>query len=255
MPHYYNLDGRFFKTKKAVQDAVRASLNAHPLVQVFECPLLADLVVKHHYYCSKHDLRPVRFRKMPREKGGYELQGWFNELNSWHGVSYLKCLNPPTFEQFINKALRDAVFPLVRAAEKPCCEKCGSVYRLEVDHVKPTFNEMFQEALKALDDKDRAAWAAYNWVTHASLVLPPDGGAVKKILELHQTATLQTLCAPCHRNVKRPGQSTFCSAKTAPSTPAPPMTLNDALRAISQAREGGTRGPTVQLELFTANPA
>jgi hypothetical protein len=244
MPHYsFSLDGRFFRTKKAAQDAARAVLNSNPLFRVFTSALLSDLVGGYHYYCSKHGLRPVRFRKMPREKGGYELQGWFDELNDWHGVSYLKCINPPDFEDFINKALRDAIFPLMRALEKPACEKCGSRYRLEVDHVRPKFKEMFLIALQHLDDKDRAAWASYNWVTHASLILPRDGGAVKKIFELHQTATIQTLCAPCHRNVKRPsGRSTSSLAGTDHFTRESPLTSQGGSVSTTMAEPASTRG-------------
>jgi hypothetical protein len=195
--------GRLYTTKKAIQEDVRACLKTKRLFDPFCSELLSDLVQSYHYYCKREGLRPAKFRKKPRARGGYTLQGWFEGVG-WHGVSYLKCLTPPTFETEMTKALRTVVEPVVWAKKKPCCEKCGSTYQLEQDHVEPKFKTILTRCLAVAGEEERSAWETFDWLKEETFTLPPSCPAVKLALELHETAVIQTLCAPCHRNVKRP---------------------------------------------------
>ena len=198
----YTAGGRCFHSKKAMGEAVRAVLNSQPMMVPFESDLMADLIAGYHYYCSKHDLRPVRFRKWTNRLAGYTLQGEFADIG-WHGVSYRKCLDPPTFKTASIKALRRVVEPMTLGAKKNTCEKCGGRDRLEVDHVTPKFKEIAEAAFKAADDKDRESWDNFDWLREEEFQLPMFGPMVKTAVEMHKVAELQTLCAPCHRNVKR----------------------------------------------------
>ena len=198
----FDLAGKVHCTKKSAQAAALAEINPQPLLLPFQSELLSDLVSRYHYYCSKHSLRPTRFRKMPRRTGGYNLEAWFEGIG-WHGVSYRKCLTPPTFRSEAIHALRQVVESFVWSHRKPCCDRCGSRDRLEVNHLKPRFEEMVEKALEAADEADKAAWDRFDWVSQEEFQLPPAGKAVRMIVELHKKAIFQTLCAPCHRNVAR----------------------------------------------------
>lgn len=199
----FTLGGRTYRTKKAAMDVCKKVINSHPLVKPFASEVLSDLVQRHHYYCSRHGLRPLQFRKIPRARGGYRLEGWFDGIG-WHGVSYRKCLTPPTFEQEVNKALRKVVEPVVwRTRDDWVCEKCGGTQDLEQDHVEPKFVDVFNACMEVITDEDRAAWDNFNWPRYEEFFLPKNSPAVKLALKMHENAVIRTLCAPCHRNVKR----------------------------------------------------
>ncbi len=62
-----------FKTQKEATLAFRQILNAETFGSPFENSLLSDLIHERHYFCSKHGLRPQRFRKI-RDYGQYWLE-------------------------------------------------------------------------------------------------------------------------------------------------------------------------------------
>jgi hypothetical protein len=198
------------KTRTALKTEIRAFLDRFQLNEEFESPLLADLIAEKHYYCSRHGLRPVRFKKQFRAGGGYDFAAFFPE-RGWHLVSWAQCIHVRRDEDWIKRALRDTARPLVAKYKEqhPVCERCGQASTDEVDHVSPQFDDLAREAICSLSEAD---WAAivdvFDWWSDQPFVLPAESPALLHFIAAHGLAKFQAVCKKCHlanaRDRKRP---------------------------------------------------
>ncbi len=189
------------QSEKTAWQAIQTELSGYSFNVVFESPILSNLVFERHHACSRLQLRPMSFRKakLP-EFGGlehYELQGHFSEIG-WHDVSWVKCLNPPCYLDEVRQHLRARIQPLIQEYRGLSCEMCGSNDRLEVDHESPPFKAIAKSATGLFTEDEIEQWAYHDWVNNRRFTLPDNHPVVVRFLELHSTATLRTLCQPCH---------------------------------------------------------
>ena len=192
-----------FPSKAALRRAVQAVLARHPIGEEFESDLIADLIAGHHYYCSRHGLRPVAFVKArnPRYPGAYFFKGLFPDIG-WHGVSWTKCIDQRTWQLEVGAALRREVQPLMDAYREahPSCERCGSSGRCEVDHVAPEFASVVREAMALHSEAEwDAILAQHSWLRDEEFLLPAPLAAVQYVHEVHKRCVLMSVCQACHR--------------------------------------------------------
>lgn len=192
---------RDFTTKKALTEAVRNVVNAVAFNDEFESQLLSDLIAERHWYCSCHQTRPTKFKKMPGWNGGYDFLGWFDQIG-WHKVSWTKCITPDSVDAVLKRVLRTAIRPMIAdyKSSHPVCERCQQRETEEVDHVSPTFDEMYRRAIDGLsgEEKDQIM-ASLNWNDESEFQLPEDHRVVERILTSHENCQLQAVCVDCHR--------------------------------------------------------
>jgi hypothetical protein len=140
---------RHFATKKAAEHAIRSVIDSQPFDKPFESALISDLIVERHRFCSRHGLRPSRFRKL-RGYGSYFFQGDFSSVSgprriTWHPVSWIKCLaRPQTDWDRIVRGMRDRCesAKIAYRESHPICEKCLTAPSLQAHHARPTFHAL-----------------------------------------------------------------------------------------------------------------
>lgn len=188
--------------KSALKSAIRAKLAEYSYGEVFEFPMLSDLVLAKHYFCSVQQLRPVAFRKVRGEgvQGvPYYFQGLFGDR--WHGVSWVKCIDIPKEHDWLVRALRDAVHPIVFKHRKcnPTCEVCGVAASTEVDHVEPEFKVIADGAIATLTaEQITESIRSVDWWNEEAFRLPNDSPAIAYAIEAHRTAIVRAVCKQCH---------------------------------------------------------
>lgn len=186
-------------TKTQLTQAIRAELGQYPIGQEFESALVAGLIAEKHYYCSKKGIKPARFRKSFRAGAAYDFEGFFPE-RGWHMVSWVQCITPRDEQDWLKRALRDAVQPIVAAYKSahPKCELCPAPSE-HVDHVAPEFDSMVKEAMSLLNQQQLdAAFAQFDWWSKEAFSLPALSPAIQSVLAAHNTAQLRAVCQPCH---------------------------------------------------------
>ena len=138
--------------------------------------MLSDLVFKHHFAAARLGLRPVRFRKaFPTDQVRHSvLEGYFPELGIWHDFSWHKCLTPPTYADEVRGFFRQRVqdSPEWERAIRVRCEKCGGSHRLQVDHLSPTFKQIFDEAYELFTPEEIEGWFNHDWIQNEYFLLP-----------------------------------------------------------------------------------
>ena len=211
-PQSYHLAGMTFPSKAAVTRAVREELTHHARWDEFTSPLLADLLTNYHHALPRLGLVPLKFRKTPplesNRESDYNFEAYFKDprLTGWHGVSWVRCLKPPTYFDEVREFLRRIIAPIMATHRHPSCDRCGSTQNLEVDHAQPTFQEMFLAATTAFTAEEIASWAYHDWIGEERFRLPSDHPVTKGFLLLHDVAAFQTLCRQCHAK-KTSGQA------------------------------------------------
>jgi hypothetical protein len=196
---------RNFETKAALEEAVRRTVNPVPYNVEFESSLISDLIAERHWYCKHNRLRPTRFKRTSAWNGGYDFYGWFDSIG-WHKVSWRKCIRPDNVDNVLKRAIRTAIRPIIAEykASHPVCERCGTCPSKEVDHVSPTFDEMYQEAVATMSDEDKErVMARQNWDDESEFRLPNDDPLIESILGSHRGAQLQAVCTGCHQDNAR----------------------------------------------------
>ena len=202
---------REFPTKKTAEQAIRSIVNSQPFKIPFESPLISDLILERHYFCSLRGLRPSRFRKLPGY-GAYTFEGDFSGLPTpvpigWHPVSWAKCLAPPVANwDRIVRAKRDRIEPLKMhyRDRHPICEACNRRPAVEVHHSNPSFLSIADSVRSRVSDSEVSeCLGSWNWFLRDNFTLPDDDRITIIFDELHSTATLQALCRECHNETKR----------------------------------------------------
>ena len=197
---FYKGKEREFSPSK-LEKEIKEILEGYSENQEFESELISNLIVKEHYYCSCHGLRPIRFQKKNVRGKNYDFFGLFPSLG-WHKISCKKCIYPVSKEGIVKNALRKAIKPDISERKRlyPICERCGKKPSEHTDHVDPEFNVIAQQALKTLSDKD---WESimidsFNFLIKEEFRLPDNNPALIYTLEAHKTAKLQAVCKDCH---------------------------------------------------------
>jgi len=190
--------------KIALKKEIRELLSLYNMNQEFESVLLSGLILEKHYYCSKHNLRPLKFRKTYADVGTtYKFEAFFT-THGWHGISWRQCIEPRNKKVWISQLLRNAIAPISSKYKKEhlVCERCGKQASQEVDHVKPEFNEILLNALALIPDASlKNLLENMNWWSKQPFALPADNPALLYAIQVHQTAILQALCKKCHIEV------------------------------------------------------
>jgi 5-methylcytosine-specific restriction endonuclease McrA len=78
------------------------------------------------------------------------------------------------------------------------CQLCGSTEQLEVDHVQPTFNEIYLMARANFLPEEVDSWAYHDWLNNARFSLPEEHPVVWLFDRIHSNSKVQTLCTRCH---------------------------------------------------------
>jgi len=186
-------------TKTQLTNAIREEIKRFSFGEEFESPLIGDLIAEKHYYCAKKWLKPTRFRKQYRPGAAYDFEGFFPG-HGWHMVSWTQCINRRDEYDWLKRALRDAIQPIMAhyKALHPSCEICGAPSE-HVDHVAPEFDEMANQAISLLDATQLdEAFASFDWWSKEPFSLPESNPAVRFVMAAHEKASLRAVCQPCH---------------------------------------------------------
>ncbi len=122
-------------------------------------------------------------------------------------VSWTKCLAPPTYDDEVRQFLRRKIQPQMRAALGDRCERCGSSEDLEVNHLDPTFDEIYQQARHHFTQFEIDSWAYHDWWANARFALPDGHPVLVAFEELHSRVRLEAVCRLCHRQTTPRGSS------------------------------------------------
>ena len=161
------------------------------------------MIAEKHYYCSRNGLRPLRFKKEPRNSS-YNFSGFFAPVG-WHKISWHQCFdseNKKFKEKIVNRALRDAIqdFCSERKRQYPICEQCKKAPSEETDHVDPEFDVIAKQAMETLSEKDwESIINTFDFLEKKPFELPDTNPARIYTLEAHKTAKVQAVCKECHR--------------------------------------------------------
>lgn len=188
------------RSKTKLEADIQKHLAKYEFGEEFPWPSLSDLIATKHYYCSEHGLRPLRFRKMQRPGWAYEFQGWF-EGHGWHPVSWKQCIRPRRDQDWITKAIRDAIAPIKLEYRRghPECEHCHRAPSEEVHHAHPTVDEIVSQALSGVSEEEwRAEARRWDWWSKEPYQLANDSPILVRALSLHDSAQLEALCHECH---------------------------------------------------------
>ena len=190
--------------KYALKRLIQDKLSQYRINEEFEFPLLSDLIVTKHYYCSVKGLRPTRFRKGYRAKYGgdnyYDFEGFFPEIG-WHKVSWNQCLVTRGRDERFKRALGERIKPIVHGYRlaHPTCEVCGVEPSEDTHHADPEFSVIRAAAMAMLSESDKDDLIkAYDWMIDEEFQLPDSCPAVQYILKEHETAKLLAVCKACH---------------------------------------------------------
>lgn len=187
-------------TKSNLTETIRSEIASYEIGQEFESKLISDLIAEKHYYCSRKQLRPVRFKKMFRPGAAYDFSGFFPG-DGWHLVSWRQCITPRDEDAWLKSALREAIEPITSEykSSHEICERCGAVRAEHVDHVSPEFDALALKAIGLLSEKEiEEAFVLFDWWSKEPFTLPESNPAVRSILKDHESAVLQAVCKPCH---------------------------------------------------------
>ncbi|WP_415753812.1 hypothetical protein [Pseudomonas leptonychotis] len=187
-------------TKTKLTSEIQDELKKFDFNQEFESQLISDLIAEKHYYCAQKGIHPIRFRKSFRPGAAYDFEGYFPN-HGWHMVSWRQCITPRNELDWIKRALRDAVQPIVSSYKSlhPTCERCSLKPSEHVDHVHPEFDVMANQAIDKLSKTEiDAIFVNFNWWSEEPFSLPPSHSIVNFICNAHETAKLQAVCQPCH---------------------------------------------------------
>ncbi len=202
---------KHFQTQKAAILEIREIIDVHPFNMPFESELISDLIFERHYFCSKHKLRPSRFRKI-KSYSCYSFEGDFsnNTLDppiEWHAVSWTKCLKKEQtdWDRMI-RAMRDRCEP-VKTAYKlahPTCEACKAAPAVEVHHAAPSFIDLTKSIRVDVEDLDiESCLSDWNWFHKKDFALP-EGHKITKLFDAaHEDCRLESLCKKCHNKTKK----------------------------------------------------
>lgn len=187
-------------TKTELIRVIRDEISQYTIGQEFESGLISDLIAQKHYYCSRKGLRPLRFKKEFRPGAAYDFNGFFTGYG-WHLVSWRQCITQREEHDWLKRALREAIDPIVTAykAAHPTCERCCLVSSEHIDHVEPEFDVIARKAISALTpDEIERAFACFDWWSKEPFMLSASHRAVQSVLADHKAAKLQAVCKPCH---------------------------------------------------------
>jgi|GEM_PF-1401617 len=196
---------RNFRTKAEATTFFQGVIDPVRLYVPFEHDLIADLINEKHYFCSKHNYRPTRFRKV-HGSNKYGFEGDFPSIG-WKAVSWRKCIDRPldTWD-YVVRAMRDHTRPEKQAYrdDHKTCERCREAESEEVHHENPTFLEISKTVRAQVSEDDVIdCLRDWNWLAKENFQLPA-GHKITLLFEaLHATATLQAVCKPCHNETKK----------------------------------------------------
>lgn len=202
---------RTFTTKAALEADIREDINSRVFGCEFESVLLSDLISERHYFCSRHKIRPSRFRKEPNKKN-YILFGFFDISREgrqigWHPASWIKCVKrPPNDWDLIIEAMRRRIEPRMQEYRRmtPTCEDCHSAPSEEVHHSVLSFSEVTTRVRDSISDHDISfCMKDWDWFSSDDFALP-EWGAVTEMFELvHDFSVPRALCKCCHNKTKK----------------------------------------------------
>lgn len=204
-PNYW----RTFVHQNDVEAAVRVVVDAASYYSAFTSELISDLIAERHYYCRRHGLRPILFKKT-REDRPYRFYGEFPRVG-WHPVSWIKCVRtPPTREAIIRDALRQSTEVDKTAFRRahPLCAHCGRAPSAETHHAEPTFADLVASVFASATEADlESALDGWNFFDPQPFTLPAGHIIQHLFVERHRQARLEALCKTCHNATKRRARS------------------------------------------------
>lgn len=195
----------WFPSKQSLKAYIQQELAEKPFYQEFTNFILTNLVWRHHYWFSKYNYLPTRFRKVHWENGeyrnSYRFEAYFPKLGEWRNLSWNKCIFGHDLSKNINAILRDSVNDHVALYKDfhQVCERCGISRSEEVDHVNPEFIVIQNAAWGFITEQDVQGWEEHvmneeRW----DFTIPKDHPAIQYVIKAHETAILQAVCKPCH---------------------------------------------------------
>jgi hypothetical protein len=219
----YVINGQVFETQRALELAVRARLNSHPLNEEFHDEFLAAVINELHANVRAAGQRATgRFQYLDwleqyrrgmesarRHRGGKLMMGFFHPLGEWRDVSVYPWKAESNSRTAIKKALREKINQhLPRPSQSDRCTRqpCSARgFDLEYEHVRPTFNEIAEECLLLMSDEEIATRFGYSKFSpglgELCDLLDDEHPAVRRLYELHSVNEWEWLCAHHHRNV------------------------------------------------------
>lgn len=213
----FDVNGKHFKSATELRAAVRYFLKGIPDFMEFTSDLLSDLGLKYHYCASKYGYRPELFNKAHPRPGVYwkdtEFKAFFPQDHpktpgqriGWRNFSWKKCIDGTNYLDEVQKTLRRRAAPALSESREWKCQRCGRGYTetvgLEVDHMDPTFAEIWARVKQLITKEEIESWAYFECFDEEMFTLPEGHPALREFDAIHATAKVQTLCYFCHQTV------------------------------------------------------
>jgi hypothetical protein len=205
----FAVGGANIRGKEAMTKRCQEILEMSPWApREFRSQTLIDLISKYHYFCPRFNLKPDKFKKYLPDPGykGYWLAGHFPETSGdgWHGVSWRKCINHPTFDSEVAGAFRRRILHEMASLRGDECESCATTQGpFELDHSEPTFAEVMQQVTPLFSQSDRDNWLGFDWRYYEELEIPDGHPAIDAFEDLILQSRLTTLCISCHHAITK----------------------------------------------------
>lgn len=199
-----------FETKSDLTKYIQDLFNKHEYEEEFYDLTLQRLVSKHHHYCSKNSLWPLRFKKVPHTeegfKNGYKSMGYFIQHKlGRHDFSWRKCINPPNIFETMKIGLRKAIYPVIKEFKRhnnyecAVCEKTDE--GLQVHH-DPSFESMAKSVKNLINKEDKKTRFDQDWINDDNFRIRSDHPVLKEFLKIHEKSKLEYRCKKHHKHNK-----------------------------------------------------
>lgn len=205
-----------FDTQTDLDNVIKNIIQNYPKNIEFEEEFLSCFLNKYHPEIVKRNYKITKFKILnwdgqvgqwefcrDRFRGGVYVLGYFEPINSWHGVTLYphKRTIKNIREKFILALRQKWSERAKKSTVKTFCENCGGIYP-ELHHDTESFKNISEECLKLFTEKELAEGIGEDWWLHENEAdaLPNNHPAVIKLHELHEKIKYKWLCHECHKN-------------------------------------------------------
>lgn len=149
------------------------------------------------YHPTKTDIDYITKIDVIKNIGGHPHLLIHRPEYEMEDISFIQCIKgkDPSIDTLQKKAFRYIISPQIIDFKKcnPKCVLCNSTTDIEIDHVAPTFIELFNEFKKTNT-------IPKEFIQDLYFITLPDGEVKSRWYEFHlQKAVLQSLCKKCHK--------------------------------------------------------
>jgi len=206
-----SVGGVEYRTKVALKRLAQEVVRALDGMGEQDDPFLASLINEHNLAVRMLGQRATGMVRIVRLPGvsGLHVQAFLEPLNDWRPVSVYgwEKENPRVVMKHKLREKLYSYIPRPSPSDRCAIEGCPIGWGgLEYDHVDPTFDQIAEECLRFMDDREIVTRLGFDYSTTEPtefFTIPDDHPAVLRLIELHRDNLWRWLCGPHHRGIRR----------------------------------------------------